>query len=356
MFVKFPSIEQYHHLLKSARKTFLRKDNEASSLEIDFIGTVKVHGTNAGAVWNVNSGLHAQSRNRIITEDNDNFDFASFVAIHSTAIKSVMQKIATQYNIDLKDEHAHFALFGEYCCDNIQAKVALTGLKPRKWIVYDAAILTTGEGEEQIRWLDILDEDFSDHQSEIYNIATFGLFKFRGDFNDLEPTREFIKTKTLEVEDECPVGKYFGRNKAAGDCTTGEGVVWRVSKVFRDGVEMDLTQFPKLSRRFKHKGELHATNYKSTNVPLVPERMAEITEFVQATVTEQRLEQGFTEIVGQHEEQPQTKIGTFAEWVIADILKEDMDHAPVLSDLKHFKKAVSYRSVKWFKQKINLME
>lgn len=372
---------------------------------IEFLGTIKVHGTNAGAVYNSRTGLYAQSRGRTITPQDDNYDFAKFVQANHDSIKIIMVKIILAHGLQatmLEDPNFLFVIYGEFCCDNIQARIALTGLKPKKWIIYDAALidLRACEQEKQPQggqradviypskksWLNIVClegakgsagmEDIFDVEHEIYNIGTFGTYHLVADLDDLEPTRAQIAKITDAVEQECPIGRYFGRRKENGDCTVGEGVVWRISKISLTNLpdeEIDPTDYPNMPRCFKHKGELHATNTKTVSVPLNATPAADIADFINSVVTEERLLQGVSEVLGPISAQRDggidksafKKIGEFLRWVNADIEKEDLDCAPpgcICTDArsvhtgkldKETHRIISDKARRWFKKYLN---
>lgn len=80
--------------------------------------TEKVDGSNAAVVFDEGGELHAQSRNRIITPDDDNFGFAKFVTDNADTMYDALgpgthfgewygQGIQRSYGMD----HRRFALF-----------------------------------------------------------------------------------------------------------------------------------------------------------------------------------------------------------------------------------------------------
>ena len=114
-FKKFNKIEQFRNIVKQVRD-YCSYHNEPLPT-ILFDGTVKLHGTNA-AVGIKDGELYCQSRSRIITPEDDNLGFASFVEEN----KSYFEDLFNSFDAN------HAIIYGEWCGGNIQSGVALTGL------------------------------------------------------------------------------------------------------------------------------------------------------------------------------------------------------------------------------------
>ena len=85
IFYKFPSIEQFNNAVKSLKiyQKYVNRTNgetQDKTLSVKFIGTVKLHGSNAGVVLNFDSETdftyYPQSRSRVISIESDNLDFS----------------------------------------------------------------------------------------------------------------------------------------------------------------------------------------------------------------------------------------------------------------------------------------
>lgn len=131
----FPSIEQLRNVVHEVKfNTQLVGDPEAGFLNesiplplIEFTGTVKLHGTNAGIIWDKeNKRVYAQSRERVITPENDNGGFARFVSTlpHDDLLFSLK-----------KGEYSYIKIYGEWCGQGIQKGVAINAL-PRMFVVF----------------------------------------------------------------------------------------------------------------------------------------------------------------------------------------------------------------------------
>jgi hypothetical protein len=96
-FRKFPSIGQYSNLVKNVRSW--AKYNECPMPVLRFKGTTKLHGTNAAVGYNpTTKELWAQSRERVITYEDDNAGFAAFVETNATRFLQTLSKIETFSN------------------------------------------------------------------------------------------------------------------------------------------------------------------------------------------------------------------------------------------------------------------
>ena len=93
-FVTFPSIEQFRNVVREVKHkaTYVGQDENDQPIynpsavlpTLSFLGSVKLHGTNAGIVYNWDELAfeyvpHVQSKNQIITPIKDNAGFATFV-------------------------------------------------------------------------------------------------------------------------------------------------------------------------------------------------------------------------------------------------------------------------------------
>ena len=75
---KFSEIEQFRHVVFNANQFFDHHGRPDNIRTLCFEGTVKLHGTNAG-LRRFKGKYQPQSRNNIISVDNDNMEFAAFV-------------------------------------------------------------------------------------------------------------------------------------------------------------------------------------------------------------------------------------------------------------------------------------
>jgi hypothetical protein len=106
MFRPFPSIGQY----RSVVSNLYHRDKIQPT--IDFVGTVKIHGSNAAIGYNIRKDeVWCQSRKRIITIEKDNEGFAKFVNSNLAEFKRIFADIEGSVNV---------YIYGEWCGRGIQ--------------------------------------------------------------------------------------------------------------------------------------------------------------------------------------------------------------------------------------------
>ena len=149
------------------------------------------------------------------------------------------------------------------------------------------------------------------------------------DFNTPSKFQNQLIEITNEVEGECPVGKYFGVKGV------GEGVVWE--HITDEGEKFCC----------KVKGEKHSSSKVKKLASVDTEKMESIEDFVTYAVTENRLQQGFTEVC--NGEADRVLLGKFIKWVSTDVVKEESD---TLSSsgltMKDIGGLLSKRAKNWF--------
>jgi len=177
---------------------------------------------------------------------------------------------------------------------------------------------------------------FKDPDNNIFNIYDFPTYEIEIDFNNPAELQNKIIELTLQVEDECPVGKYFG------SIGIGEGIVF--SYIDEEGNKS----------RFKSKGVKHSNSKVKVLASVDTEKLNSVKEFVEYAVTENRLNQGLEKVFGINGELDKSRMGEFIKWVVGDVIKEETD---TLSDNKlEPKDVVSATSVKargWLLEKID---
>jgi hypothetical protein len=272
-----------------------------------FKGTVKLHGTNAGIVKYADGTLEFQSRESVLSLDSDNAGF--------------MNAVSTK-NLDFLFSGIEFedyvAVYGEWCGGNIQKGVALNGL-PKMFVIFACKV----DGN----WIDYRR---SDHTQGIYNINEFQTFEVTVDFNTPELSQNKIIDMTVEVENECPVGKHFGVSGV------GEGIVF--TAIYNG------EQFI-----FKSKGEKHSVSKVKTLASVDVELVESMNAFVDYAVTENRLKQGIEYMKRNGFDISQKNTGEFLRWIVGDIVKEETD---VITgnglDQKKLNPLISTKARQWY--------
>jgi len=313
--VKFPKIFQFRDVIRRVRTQHDFKgldENEKPIYEhtssypaYQFIGTVKLHGTNSSVVFDTNGEYHVQSRSRVITVESDNAGFAAF--IHG--VDREMQRGAEPARIPhpLSDFFGeNIAVYGEFCGGNIQRGVALNQL-PKMFVIFNYRRLNEDDENKYCQLLMSEDEVEELNAHNIYFIWQFPTFKLTVDFENPTMAQNEIVKLVDAVDNECPVGKYFGVSGV------GEGIVW--SRI----------DDPSSQYWFKTKGESHRVSQVKTVAAVDVEKVNSVQEFIEMTVTQNRLEQGLEYIREQGLTIERKNTGTYLKWVVGDILKEELD-------------------------------
>ncbi|MFW6219788.1 MAG: RNA ligase family protein [bacterium] len=345
MFTKFTKIKDYKSIIRdvihSTRYIGLNEsgepiyDNEKELPTLTFTGTIKLHGTNASIVRSPSGDIHFQSRREIITPEKDNAGFAFFGKSHESIFNEYFDRIKIKYWKDLSDNH--IAIFGEWCGGNIQKGVAISGL-PKMFVIFAVKISLDIGGEVYSEYIPKQYwKDLRSPENNIYNIYDFKTYSIDIDFNR---PKEFINTLvdyTMEVENKCPVGEYFGRGINEGDNITGEGIVWE-------------TWYKGDRFIFKTKGEKHSSSKVKKIVSIDAEKLNSINEFVNYAVTENRLNQAIEQVFTIRSIEPEKRYtGDFIKWIHNDIIEEESD---VLNanglEPNDVNKEISIKARNWF--------
>jgi hypothetical protein len=315
---KFPSIEQFRSVVRTVKTQhdYQGKDENGEAIyqhlsnypTLRFQGTVKLHGTNAAVVHYKDGRTEYQSRERVLSLEQDNANF----------MMAMMGK-----NLDFLFSDIEFndycAVYGEWCGGNIQKGVALNGL-PKMFVIFGIKV--------DDEWVDLPTWKY-DNENGIYNILQFPTYGVDIDFNNPERIQNKLIEDTLAVEDECPVGKFFGVSGI------GEGIVFKCATN------------PNLI--FKSKGEKHSVSKVKTLNSVDVEALAGIQEFVDNVVTDNRLEQGVSYLKEMNIEIHPKNTGEFLRWVVTDILKEETDTIVANQfDMKKVKSEVANKSRVYF--------
>ncbi len=306
----YSSIEQLRHLVKDVEHYF--PAGERPTLE--FYGTVKLHGTNAGIGYN-GKDIWAQSRSNIITTKQDNAGFAFFLETNKEYFIDIMKKVVDNYNIDMSSNNV--ILFGEWCGTGIQKGVAISKL-PRMFVAFDIKIVPQDDKLSALHkpyYINtLIPEVVNDYEKRIFNIHQFPTFKIIIDFNDVSASTNQLNNIVTNVEKTCPFGNMLGVDGV------GEGVVFRHYYNEKDRYI------------FKLKGDEHKVSKEKVKVEIAPEVIANINVFCDRVVTENRFTQAqeylyrLNPSLPTYNKTPElSHIGKFIKWFQDDIWKEEMD-------------------------------
>jgi hypothetical protein len=333
----FPSIQQFKNVRRNVQhKAQYRGVDEAGELIMDrtavmpvleYEGTVKLHGTNAGVIIKRDGSFYCQSRERLLTVTDDNAGFAWY--IHSMERSLDLTKLIENFP-------AHWetmAVYFEWAGGSIQKGVALNGIEKKAFLI--GARLINGDGEKE-EWLDV--RDWALREGGFLNIYNFPTFRIGIDFEEPIYAVEQINKWVLEVEAECPVGKHFGVSGV------GEGLVFKPI-----GLDYNNSGF-----WFKAKGDKHSQSHVKKLATVDVEKFESQQAFVNSVLEEGRLEQGYNWLKENGKTQDEKSTGDFIRWVYGDVLKEcklEMEENKI--EPKELGKLLSGPAKKWFFNRLN---
>jgi hypothetical protein len=345
---KYPSIDQFRNVIRNVKDhTYYNgKDENSETLydytkplpAIDFIGKIKIHGTNASVVFNVHDfEWWCQSRERIISPLSDNAGFATYVHHNKLEYNLLFTHCFDVLNVsrDLAD-YASVAIYGEWCGNGVQKGVAISQL-PKMFVVFGIKLIHKDPEGVNV-WVD--DETMnniikSNPDINLYNINDFKQFKITIDFKQPEIAQHQIVQWVDEVEQQCPVGTHFGVSGI------GEGIVF--SAHCGDDVY-----------RFKAKGVAHSNSKVKTVAAVDIEKVNSINELCETILTENRLQQGLTWMTENNHDIDVKNTGTYIKWVVNDCLKEELDTIVGSSlEVKEVSPKLSAKAKQWFFETLN---
>ncbi|CAF1204815.1 unnamed protein product [Didymodactylos carnosus] len=335
MMIAYPETEQFRSVIeKITRNPSRYKIEHGKSFPVlKFIGTVKLHGTNAAIVYQKDFEHYCQSRNNIITPEMDNAGFARFM--YSLAKRFLMEKVLPDCPVFRKHFECgnNIVIYGEWCGGNIQKNVAIQGLA-RMFVIFKIRV---GNSKAPL-WLD--PKEWSNlrwPEQSIFNIHDFPTYEIPIDFNQPKLSQNKLTEITEAVEQECPVGAHFNRNGA------GEGVVWT-----------EWTQSRGLLT-FKVKGKEHSVRKVSQLASVETEKFTSLFEFVEYACTENRMQQAVDYLYEQQLTIEMENVETFLRWLTADIIKEESD---TMNDSNINSKdvgcAITDKATAWFQDQLYL--
>jgi len=318
---KFTSIEQFRNVVKYINKT--HSDKIIPTLE--FIGTVKLHGSNV-SIRRLDNTFSFHSRNNTISPEQDNYGFAAYM------YKLLLEDNKINYLFDEMSGSNDVTLFGEWIGPGIQKNVAISELPEKQFVIFGAWDHNSESYiQNQSHW--------SIPECNIFNILNVPSYNISINFARPEEALDTLQQLTMEVENECPWGKKFGISGI------GEGIV------FTPKVE-----FYNSELYFKVKGDKHGnkTSKKQNKVANIsPEKLATIREVIDHVLPDWRLEQGISYLNEQNLELIIKNMGEYLKWVGQDVKKEEMDTIEENGlDWKELSKFISRRAKDYYIEQI----
>lgn len=290
---------------------------------LTFHGTVKLHGSNGGLVAHRDGGgkmaFHAQSRSCRVEVGNDNYGMAALIESMDQQELIQLFNLAIHY-LQIDSSESLITIFGERVGRGIQKGTALNQFDGKQFVIFQVAV---GEGEDA-KYVGN-NANISMHKHNIFNIAEIPSYTISVDFDKPEDAMKEMERLTMQVEEECPWGKKFGKEGI------GEGIVWTCVERPADS---DLW--------FKTKGPKHAASKTKTVAIIDPEKVKSIRECVDKLVTEYRMDQALDYIKQQGMDVEMKSMGPFLRYFFEDLQREEADTVEASGiDWKPFQRAAS---------------
>ena len=313
-FRKFPKIGQLHQAVRHAHK--LRPDARPA-MPLTYRGTVKLHGTNAGVRLSPSGRVVCvQSRNRVLTVEDDNMGFAAFIfdehmgAHRRALLAAVADEVRSRRCVVEAGCLAEdVTLYGEWCGPGIQKGVALNSLPERQFVLFSAAV---GDDGPRVPAGGVLASTMPIEAERVGIMAVrdAGAVELRIDLLSPESVAEKAATIariTEEYEARCPWGEMHGIRGV------GEGLVWvPVGPAYDD---------PELW--FKTKGEQHKGKPRTrVQVGADPAKVEGVGAFIRLALAEDRLRQGLDYLREMGKPVEVRSTGDFLRWVAGDVQAE----------------------------------
>jgi len=302
--ITFPKIGQFKQVVGNV----LHRSGDMPPA-LRFLGTPKMHGTNASVVRYPDGRLAVQSRTREITPESDNAGFAAWI-----------QSLGAEFWADALPASADpIAVFGEWIGAGINRGAGVCLLPTRTWVLFACR---AGGG-----WANI------PSKLKFPRASDFATYEIEIDFSNPAASQNALRELTAEVEAACPVAS------SLGDGGTGEGIVWTC---VTPGWESS-------DYWFKVKGDKHSVSKVKTLREVDDAKLNRVAAFVAGVVTEARLEQGLQVLRESGKAIDERATGDFLRWVVHDILEE---HAGDLAEYgltpKDIGKPISMRARRWW--------
>ncbi|EJD46960.1 hypothetical protein AURDEDRAFT_151466 [Auricularia subglabra TFB-10046 SS5] len=287
-----------------------------------FLGTVKLHGTNATVVFRKNNkrAPQFQSRSRVIDAKTDNCGTVAHLSL--APLHELVGQILRVSGAKTFEE---IMVAGEVAGVGIQKGVAIAHI-PRLFAIFNIRI--DGVWVDMRRYAAV-----SLPAHRIFNLAAWPTYEVEIDFtlatNDVNVR---MMSLTDDVVRECPVGHALASEalQTKGKqpiIWAGEGIVWTLVESLEDGVGFDRSRL----YNFKTKGKAFSTTAHAPKLLPSADAVAKAQAFAQYALAERRFEQGieFVEeelaLVGKKGESPYQfeMFSKFAKWVLEDAIREE---------------------------------
>lgn len=359
---KYHSTGQYRNVVNLIKNktSFVGLDEDGEALydktkkspELEYVGTVKLHGTNGSVVLHEDNTISFHSKNNILgyikdeefTLLSDNSEFAQSMYRRLESVKEVVGNAVDIVKNSYGEDVRPIKTSGEWAGQGVQRGVGISFLPKKSFFIFGIKVGETDSNTKR-GWLSptVLDGIASEttRSDGIYSITDFPTKKLVIDFSNPEFSQNALVDFTNEVENCCPVSYQLGLKDADGKpAVLGEGLVW---------TPLSEEHCWDSGTWFKTKGKKHSVSKTKSVAAIDPEKLNSIKEFVDYAVTTNRLMQGLVEVG-----LDQKLVGNFIGWVNRDVNKEEGDvlEANNLS-MKDVGKYVSNKAREFYLEQLN---
>jgi hypothetical protein len=305
--VGFPSIGGLHNV----RPVVLKYGFAAAGAAVSYRPKIKLHGENKSIVVWPDGATAGQSKETVL-DDHDESGFAAWARANGRLFSPLARP------------GEPVAVFGEWCGDRLQRKVAVSRVDHRMFAVFAVQIGAYDEGDvgRSVRFVVEPGQIAAllaplGLPPEVRVLPWADAFAPSIDFHDdgaMLSAAEAMGRDVTAVGAEDPwVKAEFGISGA------GEGLVYFPVA----GTPFPGTRWAFSTFAFKAKDKAHQVKKSAAPVEVSPERLASAAAFAEAFVTEARLDQALRAGVGGRLEN--SAIGDFLAWIARDIQKEGGD-------------------------------
>lgn len=304
---EYPETQQFRTIAKNVKSDYTtRKDINGTSVRVvdaptlTFHGTVKLHGTNVAVVIKPDYTYYPQSRNNVLTAEQDSYGFYAFCKSRAAHFIEIRKELERMYSYIAEYKYT-IIVYGEWAGEGIQEGVGISNIE-RSFFIFGVRV--------QIVDIEYWLKDYGNiarKHVNIYNIKDFKSYCIAIDFKNPKMVQNTLAELTEKIEHECPVAKELGYPN-----TIGEGIVWTY-------YDSDGSVY-----RFKVKGKKHSSSKVTALAKIDIEVLNNINDFIDYAVTISRLQQGL-KILFPDDKLDVVKLGEYIRWVMQDIIKEESD-------------------------------
>lgn len=295
-FYPFPSINNARTVVKKVIETCISEDTDTCEIE----ATTKIHGTCSAIVkHDIDGPITFQSRNRIITKDDDNASFAATMLKHMECVQRMFSEIEK-----VKTGIFPIIVYGEWCGQGIQKNVAMNSVK-KCFIIFKIVL---GRDQES-GWVNMDDYAHIKVPPIIRNIREVPVYTFILNKISFEKDLKLIDDVVQEIDKQCPYAlQIFGVHGY------GEGLVLKPKRLHSSNYW------------WKQKGESHQITLPKTHLIVNNSHKAE-RDFAMQYVTFERLlsakEALHLDTTTKDIKDIMKQFSKITNWVVNDIKREE---------------------------------